>query len=71
MSRNDPFGDIVQPQPRSARQPVFQQDPFDDDDDPFNNAAQVGPSSDAHSQVTQGRQHGYALDPFFDEQVDL
>ena len=62
MSSKDPFDEILQPQPRSARH--FRQDPFDDDD-PFENAAQVENPAGGRPQA-QG-QNGYALDPFFDE----
>lgn len=74
-NRGDPFDDILSPQPRSAQAPAFQQDPFDDDD-PFDNAraAHSGPSQGQARQGggVQGQgQHGYALDPFFDEQVQI
>ena len=62
------FEDIVQPQPRSARQLDFQDNPFDDND-PFDNAAQVGLSSGTQAREPTAGQHGYALDPFFDESV--
>ena len=79
----NPFDDIVQPQPRSAIASAFQHDPFGDDDPPgpyetggrvpFNHAehgSAAGPSHGRHVPSTSiGGQHGYALDPFFDEYV--
>jgi hypothetical protein len=84
MSRHDdPFQDILQPQPRSAQHAAFQDDPFGDDDSPglfaqSSNAygGAVNGSYSGGEQVNgqsagssrdPGRQHGYTLDPFFDE----
>jgi hypothetical protein len=67
MSRKNDFKeDIIQSPSRSARRPDSQHNPFDDDD-PFENAAQVGPSSEPQFRQLSGGQHGYTLDPFFDE----
>lgn len=68
----DPFDDILQPKPLSDRQPTFEDDPFGDDD-PFNNPPSSQSAGPSHNQVRgpnarEGtQQHGFALDPFFDE----
>jgi hypothetical protein len=80
MSRQtNPFDDILQPQPRHAQQPKLQNDPFGDDDEPVlltdsavYGAAVVGQGGSGGTHAASGshdagRQHGYALDPFFDE----
>lgn len=79
MSRQDnPFDDIIQPQPRHANRPSVADDPFGDDGVPAA-SYQGGPAAEAGSsayaaQSSQGaqsssKQQGYALDPFFDESV--
>lgn len=74
MSRsqsNNPFEDILQPQPRHAR-PTFQDDPFgDDDDDIVHENAGGGASGQSRQSADHGGRHGYALDPFFDEYVKV
>jgi hypothetical protein len=77
MSRQaDPFDDILQPQPRHPQQSTVADNPFDQEGSPnlfddHNGAygGHVGQSSGhaASSSRDAGRQHGYALDPFFDE----
>lgn len=66
MSNNraeNPFDDMLDP-PSSTSQPRAQRDPFADEDDIFENQPQ-GQSGN------KGGQHGYAMDPFFDECVSL
>ena len=58
----DPEDDLIQPIGHSSRQ---QQDPFDDDN-PFETSALSGGPAQASGSAA-GRQHGYTLDPFFDE----
>lgn len=74
MSRRqeNPFNDILQPQPRHHRQPL-QDDPFGDNDVDLMDDEQPG-ASQGHqyqgrisSDQPSGAKHGYALDPFFDE----
>ena len=84
MSRHEnPFDDILQPQPRSAKGPAFQDDPFAGDDEPgvfeqIHNAyggavnSFGGGEDGANTQIASssrnaGIQQGYTLDPFFDE----
>ena len=64
MSNNraaNPFDDMLDP-PSSASQPKAQRDPFADEDDIFDSHPQGQSGS-------KGGQHGYAMDPFFDEYV--
>lgn len=81
----NPFDDILQPQPRPARGPAFQDDPFGDDDSPVlfeqngrninggSNGAYGGGGSSRGPNVSSSRDvghpQGYTLDPFFDESV--
>lgn len=75
MSRQaDPFDDILQPQPRHPQQSTVADNPFDQDASPNlfddHNGAYGGHASSGHTASSSrdaGRQHGYALDPFFDE----
>lgn len=77
MSRQaDPFDDILQPQPRHPQQSTVADNPFDQDGSPNlfddHNGAYGGHAGQSSSHVASssrdaGRQHGYALDPFFDE----
>jgi hypothetical protein len=72
MSGNNPFDDILAPQPQKAANPLGH-DPFGDDNEPD----LLGGSSRDHSRGGQNAsgtsrddgKSGYALDPFFDEQV--
>ena len=76
MSRqqDNPFDDILQPQPRHPRS-TFQDDPFGDDDDNLFSSGGTGASGSGNQpgrgSMDQGAggRHGYALDPFFDEYV--
>jgi hypothetical protein len=69
--QENPFDDILQPQPRHHQQPL-QDDPFGDDDDDMMGTNQQGSSQGQHQGHFSANQpsaarHGYALDPFFDE----
>lgn len=74
MSRrtDDPFDDILAPQPRHAQQATLNDDPFGDDSPGvFDDDARVtdyvhAQSSGSGAQPSSGR-HGYTMDPFFDE----
>ncbi|ORX35777.1 putative calcium transporting ATPase [Kockovaella imperatae] len=74
---NNPFDDILSPQPRQATRP---RDPFvDDDDDDLFDQAHADPvastsSYNGHPHASgpaEAAQHGYALDPFFDDDDEL
>jgi phospholipid-transporting ATPase len=74
MSGNNPFDDILAPQPQKAANPLGH-DPFGDDNEPD----LLGGSSRDHSRGGQNAsgtsrddgKSGYALDPFFDDDDDF
>ncbi|BEI85482.1 hypothetical protein CcaverHIS002_0508830 [Cutaneotrichosporon cavernicola] len=74
MSGNNPFDDILAPQPQKAANPLAS-DPFDDDNVPdllggSSNRGHSGAGQNASGTSRDDGKSGYAMDPFFDERVD-
>lgn len=69
MSGSNPFDDILAPQPQKVANPLTS-DPFGDDEPSLLDTGSPTPKGGQAAGTSRDEaKHGYALDPFFDEQV--